>query len=35
MSSTANKLVKASGKRKHQEMLDMAASVDEDVPHSS
>jgi hypothetical protein len=35
MSSTANKQVKVSGKRKHLEMVDMAAAVDEDVPHSS
>jgi hypothetical protein len=35
MSSTANKQVKVSGKRKHLEMLEMAAGVDEDVPQSS
>jgi hypothetical protein len=35
MSSTANKQVKVSGKRKHLEMVEMAAAVDEDVPHSS
>lgn len=35
MSSTANKQVKVSGKRKHLEMLEMSAAADEDVPHSS
>ena len=35
MSSTATKQVKVSGKRKHQEMLDASAAVDEDVHHSS
>jgi len=35
MSSTTNKQVKVGGKRKHQEMLDASAAVEEDLPHSS